>query len=299
MALISIGYIHRDINRCNSSTLEEKIKTPSGKLIPKFVHRTDFQTFGNLSKECRYENQNNIICPDVRHQGETMNQQVLLTIARMLAIIDLICERHSINYWLIAGTLLGASRNNRLIPWDSDGDVGMLLGDYQHFLKHVRNELPKDLYFQDGSDDIDFRHASVVSAKIRDQNSCYGYCINKGCRWHDGIQVDIFVFLQKNDNPNTIVSALPRFEINIDDVLPTKKIITDGVSLSVPANSHTILSDLYGSNYMSIPDNACPFGKIPFPWYSCEHIKSLPLNEQKKTLDESYIHPSFLFRYII
>ncbi|XP_065648276.1 uncharacterized protein LOC136077910 [Hydra vulgaris] len=291
-------YKVQDLKSCNLLMLKEKIKTPSGVEIPKYVASSHFISFGNLSKECKYNNQNEIVCPDVRHFGETMHRQVLLTITRMLAIINLICERHSIKYWLLAGTLLGSYRSNKLIPWDDDGDIGMLLEDYQQFLKHVRNELPEDLYFQDGSDDIHFRSTKFVNAKIRDRNSCYGYCIRKGCQWHDGIQIDIFVFLKKQDNPDVITSTFPRFEFNSNNIFPNKKMFVDGVFLSVPAESHKVLSLLYGSDYLDPISNACPSGRIPIPWYSCEYLGSLSLNDRIKTLKESEIHSNFLFQYI-
>ncbi len=36
----------------------------------------------------------------------------------MLRVIDGICRRHGLRYWLCSGTLLGAVRHEGYIPWD-------------------------------------------------------------------------------------------------------------------------------------------------------------------------------------
>ena len=50
-----------------------------------------------------------------------------------------ICEEHSLNYFAICGTLLGAVRHHGFIPWDDDLDVAMPRADYEK-LKNLRSE---------------------------------------------------------------------------------------------------------------------------------------------------------------
>ncbi len=58
-----------------------------------------------------------------------------------LCEIDDVCREHGIKYSLHGGTLLGAERNGRLIPWDDDADISMLRSQFNK-LKMIENELP-------------------------------------------------------------------------------------------------------------------------------------------------------------
>ena len=47
-------------------------------------------------------------------------------------------EELNIQYFLIAGNLLGAYRHKGFIPWDDDFDIGMLRDDYEKILQYLR-----------------------------------------------------------------------------------------------------------------------------------------------------------------
>lgn len=53
----------------------------------------------------------------------------------MLKEIKVILDREKIPFWLEAGTLLGAIRENRILPWDTDIDLGGLKKDFPDRIK--------------------------------------------------------------------------------------------------------------------------------------------------------------------
>ena len=66
----------------------------------------------------------------------------------MLRVIDGICRRHGLRYWLCSGTLLGAVRHEGYIPWDDDLDIEMMRPDYDRLMEILPRELPKDMVLQ-------------------------------------------------------------------------------------------------------------------------------------------------------
>ena len=62
---------------------------------------------------------------------------------KILEVIDSICRKHGLTYFIDAGTTLGAVRHGGFIPWDDDADVGMPYEDYKKFCEIAPHELPE------------------------------------------------------------------------------------------------------------------------------------------------------------
>lgn len=126
--------------------------------------------------------------PDERLSGGTVLRQAQLVMLRILRVFDAICKKHSLTYWLDAGTLLGAARHGGFIPWDDDIDVMMPLADYEHFCKIAPQELPFDMFFQTVHTDPEH---DICWAKIRDR---FSYMDDPGgpYNYNQGIPIDIF-----------------------------------------------------------------------------------------------------------
>ncbi|HUS01752.1 MAG TPA: LicD family protein [Chitinophagaceae bacterium] len=137
-----------------------------------------------------------LLFSDKREMGENRLQQCHFVMLRMLKILDYLCERHGIHYFLAAGSLLGAIRHKGFIPWDDDMDIGMTRDDYEKFVKYAVPELPYDLFYQNVETDPYYPVYHLVEAKIRDRFSSYSRKegLEKKYKWHNGIQLDILVF---------------------------------------------------------------------------------------------------------
>ena len=68
--------------------------------------------------------------------------QRLLNIA---VIVDELCEKHGIPFYMISGTMLGAIRHKGFIPWDDDMDFAVPYQHYSDLISILNKELPKEL----------------------------------------------------------------------------------------------------------------------------------------------------------
>ena len=147
----------------------------------------------------------------------------------MLKVFDSICRKYNLLYWCSGGTLIGALRHKGFIPWDADLDVCMLRDDYNKLKKIVQKELPKTMWFQDKS--VDKYYTSDIG-KIRDIYS--DYADYKPETWHNGLQLDIFIFTKKND---TVVPYKQFNDLKIrkyDFIFPLKEEKFEGFNVYIP-----------------------------------------------------------------
>lgn len=134
----------------------------------------------------------NELFPDVRSEGETDLRKAQLVMLRILKIVDFICRKHALSYWIDGGTLLGAVRHKGFIPWDDDLDIAMPRGDYERFLSIALEELPSDLYLQTTDTDPSYDMFGKPPCKIRDEFSVLKEHHKTSTSGHEGIFLDIF-----------------------------------------------------------------------------------------------------------
>lgn len=105
--------------------------------------------------------------------------------------LDRICRENNISYSMDGGTLLGAVRHGRFIPWDDDIDVIMLREDYERFFEICKTQLDSDRFFlQEHRTD---KFYMVGYPRIRRNNTVYRRSGHEHMNYHDGVFIDLFV----------------------------------------------------------------------------------------------------------
>ena len=123
-------------------------------------------------------------------EGSPLRRQQMVML-EMVTLLDKICKKHGIPYFLYGGTLLGAIRHNGFIPWDDDLDVGLMRKDYLRLLKVLPGELPSHIVLQTNKTDKNYFN---FFAKLRDTRSLIDEGGYDRAFTYRGIFIDIFPF---------------------------------------------------------------------------------------------------------
>ena len=182
----------------------------------------------------------------------------------MFKIFDYLCRKNNLKYWLNGGTLIGAVRHKGWIPHDGDIDVSMIIDDYKILREKMIEELSKDKYknkywFQDSETDDFYKiHKNKsIMGKIRSLN--YSYIDDDNNSIHNGIQIDIFVYQQKN-NKLIIENMLPDIiNYNYNEIFPLQEIEFENIKVYVQNNYKEILKKFFGGYPPPILDKCKQF----------------------------------------
>jgi len=118
----------------------------------------------------------------------------------MLYEFDRVCKKLNLRYFLDGGTLLGAARDGRIIPWDDDIDVVMLRKDYDIFVRKAPKEFTEPFFLQTGYTEPNYFRGHC---QLRRSDTCAIMPgeLNK-VFFNQGIFLDIFVL--DGFNPETV-----------------------------------------------------------------------------------------------
>ncbi len=122
--------------------------------------------------------------------GYTM-RDIQLVALDILKEVDRVCKKNNINYFLEAGSALGAARYQGFIPCDDDVDIGMFREDYQKFKKIAVEELRPGYLMQDMKPGADYPYPYMQV--VKDQ-TCFVRKEFCKARMHHGIHIDIAPF---------------------------------------------------------------------------------------------------------
>lgn len=117
---------------------------------------------------------------------------------KLLKEIDDICKKEDIEYYLAAGTMLGAVRHRGFIPWDDDADVIMTKSNYDKFVNYFEKNVVHNRAFQYRGNNNKY---PMIIGRYYDTNTTG---LQRGTAWDivpAGQYIDIMILipLPKND----------------------------------------------------------------------------------------------------
>ncbi|SHF22128.1 LicD family protein [Alkalibacter saccharofermentans] len=107
----------------------------------------------------------------------------------ILKYIDELCKQHSLNYYLVGGTLLGAIRHKGFIPWDDDIDIGMMRDDYNKLIYLLAEDQSDKYFVQNFQTDPEYPRY-ITKIRLNGTQFIEGHL--KDYNMHHGIFIDIF-----------------------------------------------------------------------------------------------------------
>ena len=204
----------------------------------------------------------------------------------LLKILDNICKKYNITYWLDFGTLLGAYRHKGFIPWDDDMDVSMLREDYNKIIPILKSELNNndfDIKESNGRIGFGYKHTktgiwcdifpiddykvneyselniNILKSKIVKYRSFYDK--KKEKLSYNEMQVERLKMINDDETAKSVIiyhgrefnHLHPKAFYKKDDIFPLTKIIFENYEFPAPSNIELYLSKIFGENYMQIP----------------------------------------------
>ena len=112
-----------------------------------------------------------------------------LKLTEILSIFHDFCVKHSLCYYAVSGTALGAARHKGFIPWDDDIDVGLPRPDYERFITIFNKENHNKRYILECPNSPDSLYLHPFS-KIYDTKTTLIESFQKPLK--RGIYLDIF-----------------------------------------------------------------------------------------------------------
>ncbi len=149
-------------------------------------------------------NNNSIV--DVRNGYEiTLKQKKIWQIELdLLKELLRVCQKHDVQLFLYAGSLLGAVRHKGFIPWDDDIDVAMDRDNYNKLLS-VADEFSSPYFLQYALSDKKY---FIGYARLRNSETTAIITNEESIDYNNGIYIDIFVLDEYVENQKMLKKQL-------------------------------------------------------------------------------------------
>ena len=180
-------------------------------------------------------------CPEARIMLLDTPECCMGHVRRIMADVAQMMDREGIRWWVDYGTLLGWIRNGGMIPYDKDGDLG-ILGDDRDKLLGLQDEwlgMGYHAVFAPVRPTERFRTGDRMKVRISQRNHT---------------NVDIFIWHRRPDGildrTNYIGADLYKGrEFPLEWALPLQRRDWDGIDVSVPAEPELLAEHRYGSTW--------------------------------------------------
>lgn len=192
----------------------------------------------------------NIQLPEDFFEGEIRDgyyissemKRVWAVLLDLLNEFQKVCNKHHLQWWADAGTILGAARHKGIIPWDDDIDVMLMREDYNRFCEIGPNEFNHPYFFQTEETDkgsirghVQLRNCETTGILLSDLNAKYSF--------NQGIFLDVFPIDTIPDDDNL-------FQKQVNDVLEYRRkslyyyYLTNGYRFRLTKNPLRMIIDL-------------------------------------------------------
>lgn len=112
----------------------------------------------------------------------------------ILKVFDTFCKENNIRYYLSHGTLLGAIRYKKFIPWDDDVDLLIPREDYNRMISSFKDSERYHLFAFEK--DLEYRYPMAKLCDMTTRKDEFGY--NNGLEL--GVDIDLFPLDAWDDN---------------------------------------------------------------------------------------------------
>ena len=137
----------------------------------------------------------NYLCEETRdgYKISSQSKELFAVLLDLLNQVQLLCEKHNIQYFADSGTLLGAVRHKGFIPWDDDIDLMMTRENFEKFSFFAKKELKAPYFFQD---EFNEKGSLRLMGKVFNSNTTSILTIEKHrhFKFNQGIFLDIICF---------------------------------------------------------------------------------------------------------
>lgn len=236
--------------------------------IENLEYLTKINSFYKYDKSIINATAKNDICyGDLHKKVKLLNKNEVNIIVKLgKRVIDFL-DKYNILYWIDSGTLLGAVRNGKFIPWDDDMDL-VIPTEYFNMIYDIiqknKEDIQKKYNFK-----FTFNLEEETIKHILINNKLKNFFIKVYDSNHKSYFIDIMVGTLIKDIYYLPMNAFKHQHYKITDVFPLRKIKFENKWVNCPNNPYPFLNNGYLYwRHLSVADHA--------------HINKLKQNRNKR-----------------